>query len=295
MSNLKISIIGAGSVGLLYGYYLADNHEITYYVRNKDQMKELKKLGVTIKGTSINKFVKIEQIENYQKSDLMIIALKQPDLMRLLKIKPFLFKLQPVLFMQNGLSHLEYIEKLNIDAIVATVEHGSYKVNHHMVSHLGKGVTKIAIYSKKTRQLEEIIDNLKHESLNFIYYQNWKDISYEKLVINSVINPLTALFDVPNGDLLENKELRKLSKLLCWESSIILNSDFQSQWENIKRVCTQTSKNTSSMRADIINQRETEIEAIVGYLIKQTDYNAPHLNFVYTSIKALEKRGSKHE
>ena len=295
MSNLKISIIGAGSVGLLYGYYLADNHEITYYIRNKEQMKKINKLGINIKGISNNKSVKVEQIENYQKSDLMIIALKQPDLIKLLKTQPLFFKQQPVLFLQNGLGHLEYIDKLNIDAIIATVEHGSYKEDHHIVSHLGKGITKIAIYSKQTRQLKQIIDNLQHKSLNFIYYQNWKDITYEKLVVNSVINPLTALFDVPNGELLKNKELKKLSKLLCRESSSILILEFQSQWENIKRVCTQTSQNTSSMRADIINQRETEIEAIVGYLIKKTDYNAPHLNFIYTSIKALEERGSRNE
>ena len=46
------------------------------------------------------------------------------------------------------------------------------------------------------------------------------------------------------------------------------------------------------MLADVLAGRKTEADAIMGYLLKRAEESgerAPHLAFLYDSIKALEK------
>lgn len=292
---MKISIIGAGSLGLLYGYYLADNHEITYYIRNKQQISKLNEHGVRLTGGSKSKKVKAKIIDEYKSSDLFIIALKQTDIPTFIEKHQFILKEKPILFLQNGLGHIKYIKKYNLEAIITIVEHGALKKGYHEVSHLGKGVTKIAPYFKLTNQSLKKLGKLNHPILDFIYYDDWKKISYEKLIANAVINPITAIFNIPNGQLLKNSYLKSISEIICSEASEILSLDKDIQWKNIVRICSLTSENTSSMRADVLAGQETEIESIVGYLLKQANSDYPFLQFVYKGIKALEVRGTKNE
>lgn len=292
---MKISIVGAGSLGLLFGYYLADEHEVTYYIRNESQIDEMNSYGISLTGSSIIKQVKAKRITDYDSSDLLILALKQTQVPKFIQDNRSILKNQLMIFLQNGLEHIKYIEEYDLEAIIAVVEHGAQKVGHQNVNHLGKGVTKISPYDKLMKESTKKIEELKHETLNFIYFDDWKVISYEKLVVNAVINPLTALFNVSNGEVINNSHLKALGKILCKETSEILKLDFNEQWDNVKRVCSLTRKNTSSMRSDILSNQETEINAIIGYLLKQTGINYPYLEFVYQSIKALEERGAEDE
>src|SRR5699024_3552546 len=241
---MKIGIVGAGSIGLLFGFYLSEEHEVTYYLRNKKQIDKINIEGISLKGNPVNKKVEAKRITDLVSSDILIIALKQ--------------------------THIpEFIEQ----------------------NHFIHDVIKISPYQSITNESINKMNQLKNSKLNFILFDDWKTISYEKLVINGVINPLTAIFNVSNGELIINIHLKKLAKELCQEISIILNLEYERQWENVKRICNLTSKNTSSMRADILTNKPTEIEAIIGYLLKQTHVNYPYLQFVYQGVKAMEKRG----
>lgn len=62
-------------------------------------------------------------------------------------------------------------------------------------------------------------------------------------------------------------------------------------WQLVCHVCETTSSNTSSMLADVKENRETEIDAIIGYAIEEARKQrkqVPTLQFLYNSIKGLE-------
>ena len=52
-------------------------------------------------------------------------------------------------------------------------------------------------------------------------------------------------------------------------------------WEMVRHVCERTSHNTSSMLADVRANRQTEIGAIVGYVLeaKKQQRSVPTLQF----------------
>jgi 2-dehydropantoate 2-reductase len=130
----------------------------------------------------------------------------------------------------------------------------------------------------------------------------WKPISHvetamkRKLVVNSVINPLTALLGCRNGDLLESAEARKIMERVCaeaarayamqaqeeegsrsdWEKRVRIRSGFgrtpagldaQALREECLRVMKVTAGNISSMLSDVRSGSYTEIEYMNGYLL----------------------------
>ncbi|KAF2723680.1 hypothetical protein K431DRAFT_310774 [Polychaeton citri CBS 116435] len=105
----------------------------------------------------------------------------------------------------------------------------------------------------------------------------------EKLAVNSIMNPLTALMDARNGALLYNFPLTRTMRLLLAETSLIIRSLPELQGVvNVQHrfsperletlvvgVSNRTAQNISSMLADIRAGRATEIEYINGYIVRR--------------------------
>lgn len=101
-----------------------------------------------------------------------------------------------------------------------------------------------------------------------IHHRQW-----HKLVINAVINPLTGLFDLPNGALLEEPDLRARMAALAEEADSLL-ARLDPGWPGhslaaVEAVARATAANTSSMRADLRRSAPTEIDAINGWLLRR--------------------------
>ena len=57
-------------------------------------------------------------------------------------------------------------------------------------------------------------------------------------------------------------------------------------WEMVRHVCERTSHNTSSMLADVRANRQTEIGAIVGYVLEEArNSNDPFRHFNFCSMQ----------
>src|SRR5699024_11364265 len=79
------------------------------------------------------------------------------------------------------------------------------------------------------------------------FCSSWKILLKEKLIVNAVINPLTALFNVKNGVILSNKYLYDIAEKLCFEAAESLNLDFEENWHRVQTIAKKTSENISSM------------------------------------------------
>ena len=95
----------------------------------------------------------------------------------------------------------------------------------------------------------------------------------EKLALNGVINPATALLDIPNGALLEphhravlDTATAELCAQLVWAGHSAIAA---SLGERVQRVLQDTASNSSSMRTDRQQGRPTEHEEILGYLLER--------------------------
>lgn len=164
--------------------------------------------------------------------------------------------------------------------------------------HAGEGKTIIGRYrNKNDNKIYEVSDILKESGLDVsvsekIYSHIWK-----KVIINSAINPITALTGLKNGALIENDNLRYLLKNVCIESTKIATREVELPKENMvketENIAKLTSENKSSMLQDIENKHKTEIECINGAIVfigKKFDIETPYNQTLYSLIKGKEKK-----
>ncbi|MEC5422795.1 2-dehydropantoate 2-reductase [Virgibacillus sp. C22-A2] len=291
---MNIGVIGGGSIGLLLSGLLACEHSITVYVRRKQQKEKINQHGLLVVGSPHPIKINALLIEELKKEDCLIVCVKQNHIASIVPKLVMVDKSTPLVFLQNGMGHVESLSILKQPIILGVTEHGALRLEDNVVEHTGKGSIKLASHSSDEEFVYEFAEKLTQPLFPVSSYKDWSKLLAEKLVINSVINPLTALLDFPNGTIVQNSFSRKLAKGLCAEAALILGLDPNIQWDRVKEVAKNTEGNISSMLKDIRERRETEIEAISGYLIKKNNQNhtIPYTSFVYNSIKALElKRG----
>lgn len=292
---MKIGIIGGGSIGLLLSGYLADIHQITLYVKRNQQKKRIESQKLHILKSSIpykQASISVKLVSEVEKEDCYLVCVKQSEINQLIPIIEKINKSIPIIFLQNGMGHLEKVEHIFNAIYVGVIEHGASRIDDNRVDHLGMGNIKIATYRGTHKELQYLVNQLHMEVFPFEAKSNWEVLLKEKLIINAVINPLTALFNVPNGSIIHNESIRTLAKTLCTEAVGVLNLDEESSWKRVVQTAINTGENMSSMRADILNSRTTEIEAISGYILNLDKRKMlPYTTFVYHSILALEKEG----
>ncbi|GBG23795.1 Ankyrin repeat and SAM domain-containing protein 3 [Hondaea fermentalgiana] len=122
---------------------------------------------------------------------------------------------------------------------------------------------------------------------------------WTKLLANAVINPVTAMLRDKN-ECVARQGLRPLVTEACAEFERIMKhekgvklllGEHASAADFVVHVARQTGRNTSSMLADVQSGRQTEIEAINGFLVRRAHQHgvlAPTLEGLYRIILGLE-------
>lgn len=293
MTLLEIGVIGAGSIGLLYAFYLSKKHKVTLYTNRKDQADQINTLGIRmVKGsTCTSAIVNATATKSYKESTL-IITVKQFHLDSIIKVLKMLSP-RTIVFLQNGMGHISQLDTLLHHRVILGIsEHGALKVNDHEVHHTGEGMTKLAVYhDQAVFNHPRILEMSPINYFPIVYIPEWEKMLKEKLIVNATINPLTAVLRVKNGELLSNMYYKKLLYELFEEVISVLGMEQRGYlWDHVIGICMKTAKNESSMFRDVQHQRRTEIDSILGYLILEANgNNIPHISFLYNAIKGIEQ------
>lgn len=296
-------IVGAGAIGLLFGSYLSEQkHELTYITRTSEQAEALNKQGITRiqpDGSTMNtKVFATADFNKAPKDALWIIAVKNHHLSSIQIQLNSLPETSVLLFIQNGLAHLQWIiQYQNHPIYIATVEHGAMKKDLATVIHKGNGITKIAPYLPTTNQIDFTIFHT--ESFQIELAEDAYGIVLRKAILNACINPITSILQITNGELLTNSHAYELMKTIFFEIENVFPEVAKFlTFEDVKALCLKTAKNNSSMLQDRLNRRTTEIEPIVGALLQMAvdrEKDLPVLRTLYHFVLAIDEKGGSHE
>ena len=149
------------------------------------------------------------------------------------------------------------------------------------------------------------VDDKKRNLLNFMtqslqkvnFQENIHQAQWGKLAVNCVINPISALENIDNGKInlpIYQEAVREIIK----EVVLLGAKEDVELYENlllslVMKVAERTKHNTSSMRADILNKRRTEIDYINGYihhLGEKHQLATPMNTKLWLAVKELEKQ-----
>ncbi|RIW36310.1 2-dehydropantoate 2-reductase [Bacillus salacetis] len=292
--HMKVGIIGGGAIGLLFAANLGKMYDVTLYVKRTAQKDSINSKGITLCYQEQKEVTWIKAESEFtalSQNDLLIIAVKQYHLADITETIRKLPIDLPLLFLQNGIGHIELLNNLpHSNLYVGTVEHGALKVSESKVAHKGRGKTNIAIFKGS----DGLPGKLSNECVDFpfVIMPDYEMMLLEKLAINAVINPLTAVLGVRNGKLIENDEFEYLARAVFEEICLLypkLNEVIS--FNDIKAVAFNTRGNTSSMLADLQADRQTEIDAILGAVIARADQDQVPISFIrylYKMVKGLD-------
>ncbi|WP_134700257.1 ketopantoate reductase family protein [Ammoniphilus sp. YIM 78166] len=285
---MNIGILGAGSLGLhLAGQLSMAGKDPIVVCRSREQAQQLNKEGLTyrqLEGRSVQLNIRATSVVDIpQTIDWLLLTVKQPQLEEALAYASHLKAPFSFICFQNGIGHETLISNQfpTTPVYFAVTTEGAYRDAQDSVRHTGKGITWIGKWRAPISEDPsfQFVKNLfSNTSLHVVGEDQIEQRVWKKLIINSCINPLTALLGVKNGLLLESPYAGQAMGMLFEEARLIAELEGikidPSFLQEIVTVCRNTYENKSSMLQDIEAGRKTEIEFITG---------------------AIEKTASKHE
>lgn len=299
---MDVAIIGAGAVGQLTASFLAESGmSVTLVARRQGQVDELNEKYLTrvnVDGTKIvRKVASTTKLEVLPQQDLIVIAVKYGQLQELYEQLSTLPSTVSLLFMQNGLAHFEEALRLPQKNIAfCSVSFGAQMINQSTVQHRGVGVCKIAIERGNSDAFNDLLQ-VKNSLYPVELVANAEQMLFEKAVLNCLINPLTAILQVKNGELVTNKQASLLMRTIYQELTDAFEGVEQAiPFFKVIDLCEKTANNTSSMLADLMQGRKSEIDTIVGVLLEKAlanGHNLPTLRTLYHQVLAIEESGER--
>ncbi|MBB5172186.1 2-dehydropantoate 2-reductase [Texcoconibacillus texcoconensis] len=299
---MKVAVIGSGAIGMLVAASLR-SHDVTIYVRRKEQMMSIRERGIEVRRERSKEYTypdcqRFTYDGTWRKADLIIFAMKQYD------IQPLLEKLQiddrqlpACVFLQNGMAHIPLLKGWRSPVVIGVVTHGAMKSNDRVAVHTGEGNLFLGELNKSGEPTAHLLaSEMIQGGLKASYEHKIEQSLQQKLVINACINPLTALYDIYNGELLECEEYYSNLQALFYEViQVIQIESVEEHWETVRRVIQQTANNRSSMSVDLRSNHKTEVDAILGYILEEgrsMSVSLPLVTFLYHSITGMERRQS---
>lgn len=290
-------MLGAGAVGSAYGGLLSAKNDVMLIGR-KPHVQAVNERGLSISGEVKGRFhLKAQaRIGNLPEKSLIILTTKAYDSAKAIEsISNILRKDTVILVLQNGLGNEEIVKHAARNR--ATVLRGVTKV---AAEFLGPG--RIRFWNGETvvesnRFGTQIADVLSKSGLEARVSDNITEEVWKKLIVNCVVNPLTALFQVRNCEIWVDslKTVRHAIVSECSEVARAEGIEIETGMaERLEKKLTGYT-NYSSMYQDIARGRKTEIDFLnekVVELGRKHSIKTPVNETIVSLIKFLEAQRS---
>ncbi|MED4127395.1 2-dehydropantoate 2-reductase [Shouchella miscanthi] len=302
---MKVAVIGAGAVGLFVAASLKkQGEEVSLYLKNQQDQSLFENDGIHLNKRNQETIINDVQINPTHTTDFdgVIVCVKSYQVEQVLNDYQHVGHRQTKwVFLQNGMGHLKWIEKMTQPTYVGVVEYGLLKERgtSNRVSVKGEGRIKIAPFRGTSSIGKAEWESVFNQDVwTVLWREDYQEMLESKLILNACINPLTALLHARNGELLKNKHYNQAMRSCFAEIMGALGRhDQEEKWKEVERVCNDTKENQSSMLTDLIHNRPLELDAIVGYILKRGEARGipmPTLQLVYTMLEGKQKSTNKN-
>ena len=196
--------------------------------------------------------------------------------------------------LQNGLGNREVLVRdLGLGRVALGVTTtGATLVAPGLAQPAGEGTVSIERHSA----LGPVEAALRSANFQLEIVDDARSLVWGKLVINAAINPISALLNIPNGEILERPAARQLMESLALEAAEVAHAEgvdlpFSDPAAAAENVARKTAANRSSMLQDVARGARTEIDVICGAIVtrgKAYGIATPANDICWQLVRALE-------
>ncbi len=279
---MKIGVVGAGSIGTVFAASLGERNDVRVLVRDGRTAREIaSRGGLVVDGMSPVSVRVSHEASALADCALVIVAVKTYATVAALEpLRAALRGDATILSVQNGIDAAAQIAcalgRGRAIAVGPTTE-AARLIEPGVVLRASRGETTIGWAEPRSLDAparNEIVRTLEDAGLRARAVDDPQPYLWAKLVVNAAINPVTALARVTNGELLERPEL--LARAFAIAAEVIALAErerialpFDDAFERVRAVASATAHNRSSMLQDVERGWPTEIDAILGTVVRR--------------------------
>ena len=319
---MKFLILGAGSIGSVYGGMLEiAGHDVTLVARGK-HYEALKNNGLTIKTPAdhVNRRLRVVSTPSDVKAaDVAFLTVKSRDTEGILEASKHLFGKTLFISFQNAAEKDEllstYAGSSNVVGGVSTM--GATLIEPGIVDYTAVGHTWLGEIPKgRSARVNEIVEILNHAKIPTDHADNITEVKWAKLVVYCANAGLASLTRLRTDQSLQGPTLTKVFLGMVREGGNLMKATWLTPYDPphllpIKRILesgedeivqefTDRAKRnadeekgvTVSMLQDVFNNKEIEVEETFGYLMKiarSKKVEVPILSVVYALLRGLNR------
>ena len=303
---MKISVIGAGAMGSVYGGALSEKNEVWLIDVWKEHIDKIKTSGLTTRVDEQDRIYHPKAATSAQEagvSDLVLVFVKSVNTAEALEQSKILFgENTMVLTLQNGYGNAEdimpYVKPENL--FIGTASGGAKVLGPGHVQLARYGVTKVGVVKGGDLARAGVIaDVLSKAGFPAETCEDVMAAVWTKLLINAGMNALLALLNARLALIGECGQALAIARRIVQEGAAVAKAEgYDISAEQIVQECyIDASKGPDgnhrcSMLQDVEKGRKTEVERINGAIIelgKKHGISAPYNEVMLFMIGAREK------
>ncbi len=292
----SIGIVGGGALGtLLANRFLAKGADVRVVTRSGGSRHEtLRRDHPSIRlGSDFGALAGTDLVF------LCVKAFHTSDVAR--SLAGLSLKKTSVCSLQNGWGNMEVLDEAlpRLPLLAGATSLGAYLDDRGLLHATERGTTVIAPWRPRDlAAAERAAAILRSTDLLAEARPDARRVLWQKLVLNSAVNPVTAIAHCMNGALAQEPGLFEIARRAAREATRvgtalgIVDPDFDPE-EALRAILRETAGNLSSMREDLSRGRRTEIEEITGAIVRlalSASVEAPLQSALLTLVRAAEGR-----
>lgn len=303
---MKIAIIGAGALGLMFGAKLSQENEVYLLDIDPKTIDAINKDGVLYQDA----LTKEKEIFHphaclngtlKEKVDLVLVLVKTNYTESSLEANRNLIDGKTYfLTLQNGLGNEEkmgkYIDKEHL--ILGVTRNNSNRFGLNSLCRTNHGVTTLGIKKNNQEICESFQKALNQAGFETVLDSNIRKAIWSKLFLNLACNPLCAYYNVSIGEIESKPEIWEKAKSIIEEAVDVaskegIHFDKEETVNQIKSFIHGLFEGHPSMWQDVTHKRKTEIMTMngkVSELGKRYGVPTPSNDWITKKILDMESK-----
>jgi 2-dehydropantoate 2-reductase len=277
---LKIGVVGAGAMGCLFAGKLSRaGNEVLLVDHDTKTVSAIRRHGVRVReGTRLRRVpVEVEKApRDFRGFDLVVVMVKAYSTKEVAReLRGRIGTGSMVLSLQNGLGNAEVLsQELARRVLAGSTTEASLRLGPGLIEHTGKGLTLVGeANGKRSRRALQVVQLLKSAGFASQATDSVKNVVWSKAVMNSAINPFSALTRLRNGDLRRASGVRELMHAVLEEGVRVATAEgvtlsLTHLSRLLSKVLRSSAQNRSSMLQDVLSGRKTEVRELNGIIAR---------------------------
>ncbi|HEY2473434.1 MAG TPA: 2-dehydropantoate 2-reductase [Candidatus Cybelea sp.] len=296
---MRIGIIGAGAMGTLFGYHLADRCEVTMLDDNDEVARAVERSGLRVNDEPARPVAIARRPHDLYGSRMLFLFVKAVDTLRALRaFAGELDPAAPVISLQNGVGNEDAIKTAlgAVPVILGITTESSHTIEPGHVRSSEQGNTIIGSTSAAASVARTVAELLTSTGLRAAAVYDIRPHLWGKLVANASVNALSAILDCDAGEIPKDPNAARLAEALAEETasvaaSLKINLPFVNPWQYVTDVIALGADAKSSMAYDLEIGHPSEIDHINGAVVafgRRTATPTPYNEAMVRLVKARE-------